>query len=217
MLAMAFSARYAEDPSVMVFAAGVSNSRETRPEAFERELILLDSVRRNASRMVYFGTCSVEDPAERESPYVRHKCEIEARVLEGGGLVLRLPQVVGRTRNPHTLTNYLAARIAAGDPFELWTRAKRRLVDLDHVEAIGAALIDAGRQGVVNIAPPDPVAVSEIVALLEDALGRTARCVRVEKGAEYAVDCTTAVAIGAPLGIRFEADYARRLIEKYYG
>ena len=51
-------------------------------------------------------------------PYVRHKIEMERLVSDHAKFVIvRLPQVAGRTPNPHTLLNYLYARVARSEKF----------------------------------------------------------------------------------------------------
>ena len=69
MMAQAFGA-FQGEPGVVVFASGVSNSLETRPEVFARERRLLERTRaaHPEALLVYFGTCSVDDPDRRATP-----------------------------------------------------------------------------------------------------------------------------------------------------
>ena len=96
MIARAFAPVYSDNQDVVIFASGVSNSSETRQEAFEREKALLSHWARGGHRLVYFSTCSVADPSQIRKPYVRHKLEMES-IVEGTGsyVIFRLPQIVG--------------------------------------------------------------------------------------------------------------------------
>ena len=52
-----------------------------------------------SDRIVYFSTCSIEDPSAQDSEYVKHKIRMENRVRERESyLILRLPQVAGKRR-----------------------------------------------------------------------------------------------------------------------
>ncbi len=92
LLAQAFSPVFANDAHVIAFASGVSNSRETRAEAFARERELLTSTLEREKFILYFSTCSVHDPELAESPYVRHKIDMEHLVCNAAQkAIFRLP------------------------------------------------------------------------------------------------------------------------------
>ena len=91
---------------------------------------------------VYFGTCSVADPEVRHTAYVQHKLAMEQMVsAHSRNLILRLPQVAGKTPNPHTLLNFLYGRIARSESFNLWSKARRNIIDVADVTAIAEQLI----------------------------------------------------------------------------
>jgi nucleoside-diphosphate-sugar epimerase len=222
LLAQAFSRIHVHDPDVTIFVSGVSNSLEVRAEAFARERDLLASVLgRQTRRIVYFSCCSLSGSgAGTATPYMRHKLEMESRIRAvPGGMVMRLPQVVGRSGNPHTLANYLHAKITSGEPFEVWRHAERNLIDAEDVAAIATAMIgdpDATRT-LRTIATPYSLGMLEIVSIFERVLARDANFTVVDKGHALPVDATEAVAIAAQLGIAFDQDYPERLLRKYHG
>ena len=76
MLAKAFGA-FKDNPEVVIFASGVSNSKETNNDSFKREEKLLNKVisENNNSIIVYFSTCSVYDDSVNETNYVLHKIQ----------------------------------------------------------------------------------------------------------------------------------------------
>lgn len=221
MLARALAQRYATAPEVLVFASGVSNSTETDPAAFARERALLEQALRAApARLVYFSTCSVEDPDRRDTPYVAHKRAIETLLLQrAGSLVLRLPQAVGRSDNPHTLTNHLYRAVRDGLPLKLWTRARRNLVDVDDIATLTAHFIAArgAEPAVLDIASPNMIAVTELVRLFERLLDRQAVVTLEDRGDSPRIAAQQAWDVAARLGISFDAGYEARVLEKYYG
>lgn len=221
LLARAFAPRYAADPAVTIFASGVSNSRETDPAAFARERDLLRPLLEAGGRVVYFGSCgSATGDSAADTPYMRHKRAMEAMVAASpGGLVLRLPQVVGRTPNPNTLTNFLRDRIASGTPFTVWARAERNLIDVDDVAAIGARLIDGAGSGgrrVFSVAAARSLPMPAIVAIFERVLGRQARVAFEPLGSPLPIDVADALAVARELGIDLGDGYAEHVIRKYY-
>ena len=220
LLARAFHARYADVDEVVVFASGVSNSLESNPNVFARERALLEDLLASGQpRLVYFGSCGVVNQQDM-SPYMQHKKRMESLVTtHPGGLVLRLPQVVGNTQNPNTLTNFIRDRILANEPFTVWAKAERNLVDIDDIVAIGGAAIDSGAPSlpIINIAAESSILVPEIVRILEDVLQRQAHCTIEDKGNQLRIDSSHASAIARRLGIDLGIGYAERVLRKYYG
>ena len=220
LVASAFLPYFADDPAVTVFASGVSNSRETRQEEFVREEGLLINALERGGTFLYFGSCSVLDPAMTETPYVRHKLQMEELVCSAAKrAVFRLPQVVGTSSNSHLLTNFLYDRIRSGEHFQVWKHARRNLMDVDDIAAIVAHLVRTGtvEGGSYNIACPFSVSVIDIVQIFELVLGMKADYSLVDAGAEYVIDVPEVVQASAELGISFDHDYIVRTVRKYYG
>lgn len=207
---------------VFVHAAGVSNSqcRDVREFARERDA-LLRSIEggRDCDRFLYFSTCSIDDPSAVDSPYVAHKAAME-RLVRGhpSHLILRLPQLAARTPNPHTLLNFLHARIARGERFAVWRNAHRNIIDCDDVRTLGAAAIDAGLRGAtINIANSVAYEMVEIVATMERVVRGHAVYDLIDRGAPYPIDIAPISAWMANTGVSFDAGYLERVLRKYYG
>lgn len=219
LLAQAFADRFRDDPGVIIFASGVSNSAEQGAVAFERERMLLEeALSLPVPRLVYFGSCS-SCPAG-PSEYLRHKHRMESMVAtRETGLVLRLPQVVGRTRNPSTLTNFLHDRIHSSTPFALWSQAKRNLLDVDDLVAIATRIIETTKAGPAEHVVASRIShpIVEVVTMFEHVLGRTARYTSLPLGEALEVEANLAWAIAAELGIDLSDGYAESVIRKYYG
>jgi len=223
LIARAFAPRFGASDSTWIYAAGVSNSGCTDAAEFERESARLSEALargRNADAFVYFGTCSVDDPGSAASVYVRHKAAMERIVADHPRyLVVRLPQLAGRTPNPHTLLNYLNARISRSEAFAIWAKATRNVIDVDDAAAIVAELLrdPSRRRLTVNVANPVSHPVGEIVAAMEEAIGKPALTRIVDDGAAYAIDTSTIAPLARKLGIAFDEGYLRRVARKYYG
>lgn len=221
LVAKAFFRDYADDEEVVIFASGVSNSKESRDEAFLREKQLLMNALTANKFMVYFSTCSVDDPELFNSPYVIHKKKMESLVREGTQrhAIFRLPQVVGNTHNPNTLTNYLYQKIVSGSAFQVWRYAKRNLIDIDAIASISNYLIrhSLNERLTVNIASPFSISIPELVGIFETVLGKKANYTIVDAGGVYEINVEQIVDIANQLGVKFDETYIEKLIRKYYG
>ena len=220
LLACAFAPYFGDNPDVIVFASGVSNSLETREGEFAREHALLAQLLANhAKRFVYFGSCGVATAEADLTSYMKHKKRMESLVLAArGGLVLRLPQVVGRTNNHHTLTNFLRDRILSGEHFTVWSHAERNLIDIDDISAIGANLATdmTDDSSVISIAAENSLPMGEIVRIFERVLDKRANYSLVDKGAAMHINTSNIRVVSSQLGIDLGNGYTERVIEKYY-
>lgn len=220
LIAQGFTRHFAADPDTLIFASGVSNSNELSAEAFRREeQKLRDALGQFNGLAVYFSTCSIEDIELHATPYVRHKLSLEAMVgSKNKFLIFRLPQIVGKTSNPFTLTNYLYQRISLGEPFTVWKCAVRNIIDIDDVVAIASRIIGMPEHWnkVINIANPRFTSILDLVKMFERILNKAAIYNLVECGASYDINITEAKKVAEMLGISFEEGYVEKVIRRYY-
>ena len=223
LLARAFGPAYSGRPDVCVYAAGVSNSNCDDLHEFRREQQRVeDALNQNqhADCFVYFGTCSAYDPEISSSPYVRHKVAMEGMVhAHPRHMVLRLPQIAGKTPNPHTLLNFLYARISRSEAFHIWGGARRNIIDVDDVVSIARQLIDNvdARNATVNIANPVNYSMSDIVDAMAGVVGKRAIFDVVNRGSAYSIETDAMQPALVRSGVEFDGNYLRRVIAKYYG
>ena len=223
LLAKAFARHFDADSCIWIHAAGVSNSSCTDTQEFERDrLRLLDSLQTglHADVFVYFSTCSIGDPTAVNSAYVRHKVAMEGLVSAHPSFIItRLPQLAGQTPNPHTLLNYLYARVSRSESFGVWKNATRNIIDVEDVVAILTQLIKdtEARQLTINIANPVSYPITNIVAAMEKATGKTAIIELIDDGAAYEIDISQIRPIINKLGLLFDPTYLPCVIEKYFG
>ncbi len=221
MIARAFKNLYEHDNKVIIFASGVSNSSETNDSAFNTETqLLLDCLKRNGTkRIVYFSTCSIYDN-NNESPYVRHKKRIEKLIIKNSRnyLIFRLPQVVGKSTNNHTLINHLYNKIQNGEPITVWKGATRNLIDIEDVVKISSYIIEADyyNNTIINIASKYNVGILEIVRELENITKNKADIVIEERISSYSIDISRISPVISKLGINFPQIYYKHVIHKYY-
>jgi len=222
LLASALRVQYQQHDGICIFAAGVSNSSCTNLDEFKRDRMRLITTLNMATDMaafVYFGTCSVDDPAVRHTPYVQHKLAMEEQVAQHPNfLILRLPQLAGNTTNPHTLLNFLYERIVRGEAFSVWRNAYRNIIDVKDVATLAGLLIDnpAMRRCTLNLANPVSYVMQDIVRAMEQVVGKSATYEVVERGYQYSIDVAVMLSLLTKTDISFDNNYLNRVLREYY-
>lgn len=159
---------------VTLFASGVSNSKETSLIEYKREKDLLKSSLSSSNRLIYFSTCSVTDPNLKNSLYVSHKLSLEKLVLTSkNNIVLRLPQVVGISKNPYTLTNFLAYKIYNEEAYDLFKGSIRNIIYIEDVVTLTKYIFNKKlSDNLYSFNMPVDFEVSQIVSYLEIIIGK---------------------------------------------
>jgi len=222
LLARGFEPFFADRDDVCIYAAGVSNSSCVDVSEFERERLRLQlalDIAANADAFLYFSTCSVYDPCALDTPYVKHKMNMENNVSKHPKhMIIRLPQVAGKTANPHTLLNYLFTRISRSESFHLWRHAKRNIIDIDDIVAIVSKLVSNPlmRKMTVNVANPVNDSIMQIVKAMEVILQKKAVYIEEERGSEYTIDVQQIHPFIQQAGVNFNDGYLEKVLGKYY-
>lgn len=219
LIAKSLKTYFETDLDFIVFASGVSNSSETSECEFLRERsLLLEAIDQNKF-LLYFSTCSIYDTELNNSLYVKHKKEMEVLVSKSRKyLIFRLPQVVGKTENPNTLTNYIYNHIIQGVKFRVWKKAYRNIIDVKDVATIVNYLVRSARvkNQIINVACPFSISISTLVSTFESALGVAAQYDLIDLGGSYQIDTSLVSKVAQELDIDFDVHYVNKLIRKYY-
>lgn len=204
---------------LVVIAAGVSNSRETRAAEFQREIDLIKAIISNQTynRVVLVSSCSISQYGI--TPYTEHKRRVEDIVIRSGLLhhIYRLPQVVGPANNL-TLVSYFVKSIIGKMRIELNTLANRYLIDIDDlIRIIDLVYAKYGSQNLVlDIAPVR--AINSVDIFLEimrimrlDKLDITL----VSRPDSYFVNPAQLIKILGHDDVLFQDDYPCRVLRKW--
>lgn len=139
---------------LLIFASGVSNSRETNENEYQREINLLQSVLKNHSNhtFVYFSTVSTLDPSLQCLRYIKHKKFIEQYIseLSDSFIILRLPNIITNNfQNKHLFIPFFIERILARNNIVLYTNAYRYFIgELELIQILN--LIFQNKNNFVN-------------------------------------------------------------------
>jgi nucleoside-diphosphate-sugar epimerase len=221
LLARRFEA-YKDDDKFLVFASGLSNSKTKDTKAFEREVSMLrENINEHPGKIiVYFSTCSMYDPGEKDSPYVQHKLNIENIIQANAGkyFIFRASHLTGKSSNPNTVLNYFYQHIKQGIKFDLWINACRNIIDIDDAYFIADHVLKNNQPSAqpINIASPLNYPVKDIVSAIESFLGISSIYTEVNKGNCFEIDISATRRILDQLPAKFNDDYLPFLLTKYY-
>lgn len=219
LLATTFS-HYATNNNVIIFASGVSNSTTKDPIAFKRELDLLDHYLDADKTFIYFSTISVHDPDLSETPYIQHKLHIEHLIAErcSSYIIFRLPILLGRSNNPHTLCNFIHNQIINQKTITVYKKACRYIIDVDDLKTHLSAMIDSGKytNSTIDINYNNAISIPELIHIYEQTLGIKATTQEIEKGGCYKTSNAPFLDYLEQNGITIPSEYLAQRICKYY-
>lgn len=218
MMAKAFK-NYEDRNEILIFASGVSNSKETDESNFKREEDLLNNTLKNNSKsVVYFSTCSVYDPFLEKSDYVQHKLKME-KIIENKCnkfFIFRLPQVVGKTNSP-TLINFLFTSILNDKKIDINKHSTRNLISINDVFSISNYLIENNiyANEITNVATPYNIPVLDIVLMVEKIARLNLNYKLIDQGSPFTINIDKLNKLKINLNI-FDPNYLNNTLDFFF-
>ena len=142
---IANSIQDADDKKYIFFASGVSNSSTTNPLEFDREFRMIYELLQSHENkiFVYFSSCYISSNNAILTPYYLHKLKMEQYILNNHSnyLILRLPQVIGKSNNNNTLINNFIYKANFNEIINLQKLSNRYFIDIFDISNIIKKLI----------------------------------------------------------------------------
>jgi nucleoside-diphosphate-sugar epimerase len=210
---------YQKKENVIIFASGVSNSKEQRKKEFEREFNLLKNLKVDNETLVYFSTCSIFDETIKNTPYVLHKKEIENYISKKfkNYIIFRLPTLLGKTSNPNTLFNFFYNKIKSGQNIPIYKNAYRYLIDIDDISKLLPQIIDDKKnwRKKINVVFKKPISTLNIIKVIMKELNLSANLELFDLGEKFVIDNKDFIQLIDPNKYRIESDYNSNVLKKY--
>ena len=215
LLAKAFE-QYKDIDSVLIFASGVSNSRELNDDSYTREFDLLSAYKDTNKKLVYFSTTSVQDPSIQDSKYVQHKLKIENYISTSfkSYIIFRLPIVVGNNTNKNTFFNGFRNAILE-DNVHISKDATRYLIDVDDLVKYLPMVIDKETNIIMNVCFNNKTSVQHIASLMGKLMNRGFVEHIQEGGADYSPDNRHFLSYIPANSVGLLEDYTYITLKKY--
>jgi len=153
-----------------IFASGVADSTETDLLLYKKEFELLKKTINQFPqfKFVYFSTLSIFKFEYNE--YVKHKLFIENYIENNldNYLILRLPNIVGQTKNQNQLLPFLFQKISSNSEIDVKDNTYRDLIDVEDLPKIVKFLIEKNIVNKINISLNNKITVTDIIDILKD-------------------------------------------------
>lgn len=161
------------DDELIIFASGVSNSKEQNDEEYKRELSLLEKIilENPNKKLIYFSSCSVV--SSNNVKYNRHKLNVESFIRNStkNYIILRLPNIVGLPSKNNQLINYFYYSLVNDDEMSINVNYIRHLIDVDDLSLIVDKLKNEN-EVTLNVAFNNGIKVGELLTIIEEIVGK---------------------------------------------
>ena len=121
----------------IIYAAGISHSKTKSKRNLNKELSLFKIFSKNnfSKKVIYISTADATNNISNKSLYVKNKIKIEKLIKKKfkNYIILRLPQIIGKSKNKNTLINYFYFNIKNSKPLVLIKNFKRNVLDIDDI------------------------------------------------------------------------------------
>jgi nucleoside-diphosphate-sugar epimerase len=142
--------------NIIIYAAGISNSLEVQKKNLNVEISRFKKfIKDNKKKLVYISTYSVNDNSRKNKLYVKNKIKIEKIIKSNNSeyIIIRLPEIIGKSKNPNTLTNFFYNNLIENKPFKVFKNSRRNLLDIDDAikNCIRIIKINKSRNKIINL------------------------------------------------------------------
>jgi nucleoside-diphosphate-sugar epimerase len=151
---------------------------------------------------------------------VKHKLKVEKFIQSNfeNFLILRLPNIIGLTKNPHTFFNYFYNSIKNGESILIQKNAVRYFMDVEDISVIFEIILEDNtvKNTVINISYRNAITISDAVTLFEEELNKKANLSFVLKGNKYVIPDEYFFSLCSKIKrIDITDDYTRNCFRKY--
>jgi len=167
--------------NIILYAAGVSDSKTKSKHKLNKEYSRIKNYLNNfdyTKKLIYISSFSVFDPHRNKTLYIKNKIKIEKFIQKSGVnyLIIRLPEVVGRSKNKNTLLNFIYYNIKKNNKFILWKNTKRNIIDIDDAVKLLSIIIKKNffKKDQINLISKYFYSIENIVKSLEKLLNKKA-------------------------------------------
>ena len=189
---IASSIQYSDDHNYVFFASGVSNSSTINELEFEREFKMINELllKYDTKIFVYFSSCYVSNNNSKLTPYYTHKLKMEEYISNNhkNFLILRLPQVIGKSNNNNTLINNFLYKANSNEIINLQKFSNRYFIDILDISIIIKKLVHLKIiNEILDIFYPKPYNLIEIIEILEICSGKKIKYKLINDGISYSL------------------------------
>lgn len=206
-----------------IYAAGISNSKIKSKKELKKEIIKFKLfIKKNFwKKIIYISTADVLHNLKNKSPYVKNKIIIENLIKKNFNhyLIIRLPQIIGKTNSNKTLINFIFLKIKNDKKIVLIKEFRRNILDIDDVvKAIKIIISDRKlKNKVITLSNKYFAKPIEIVKIFEKKLNKKANYVfKSLPKQNWPLNYKKNSKFFKKANVRFNRNYLSKKINKYY-
>ena len=185
LIATEFNKVHKDFKNYVVFAAGVSDSKEVRDEEFKREKdLILKTISENPNlKFIYFSSILAEIVHNK---YYLHNMEMIELIKSKAKsyVIFNLPQIIGKTGNSNNLINYLRYNIKHCNTITIDKNVTRSLIDVEDVVKIVNHCKGEVDNEIVNISEIEKIDVISLAERISDIIKPNALFLSHKNGME---------------------------------
>jgi nucleoside-diphosphate-sugar epimerase len=173
LIATGFESSKEDYSNYIIFASGVSNSKETSDIEYNREknLILKTIEEKKDLKIIYFSSILVDITKNK---YFENKLDIENIIKHNSNnyIIFRIPQIVGKNGNPKNLINHIKNSILNEDEIVINSNVERSLLDIDDLVSIVDYCKDKTNCETLKISGVEKIKVFTLCELIGNLLNK---------------------------------------------
>lgn len=206
-----------------IYAAGISDSKLNSKKDLKREIesIVSFSIKNIYKKVIYISTADVVDNLKKNTNYVRNKIKIENFIKKKFKhfIILRLPQIIGKSKNKKTIINFFYNNIKKKKNLIILRNVKRNIMDIDDVVKIIKVIIFNKylNKNIITLSNKYFVKPIDIIKIIEKKLNIKAKySYKNTAKQKWKLDYKKNFKFFKKANLRFDRNYLSKKINKYY-
>ena len=156
-----------DSDELLIFASGVSNSKNIDINKFNREKkLLIETIKNNKNKkLIYFSSISSYIENKLYSKHKKNSENIIKSKLKDY-IVVRLPQILGKNGNKNNIINFFFDRINNNKKIDI-IDTYRSIIDIEDLVKIVNYLVELKYNGIISINYIEKIKVLDIINIIE--------------------------------------------------
>jgi nucleoside-diphosphate-sugar epimerase len=215
-----------KNSNYIIYTSGISNSQIQSKKELKREIkkFILFTKKYYLKKIIYISTTSIGDKSRNKSLYVKNKIKIEKIIKKKfkNYIILRLPEIIGISKNKFTLINFFYNNIKQVNHFKVFKNVKRNILDIEDVILILKKIITIKKikKEVITLSCKFFYNPIDIVKIFEKKLKKKAVYSLINVKKQYwslnTINYKKNSKYIKLAGITFSKNYLSKTINKYY-
>lgn len=208
---------------IIIYAAGISNSNTESKKDLIREINSFNKFSKinKRKKLLFISTADVTNNLKNRSKYVKNKIKIEKSIKKNfkNFIIVRIPQIIGKSKNKNTLINFFYNKIKSRKTIKLLLNVDRNLLDIDDIIKMIKVIIMNNKinKKVITLSNKYFIQPIDIIKIFEKTLKIKAKYnFKKTKKQNWNLHFKKNIKYFSNAKIKFDKYYFSKTIKKYY-